>query len=251
LQTIRAAFTQVKHYTLSGVWRWLRRRVGVKLRSGQVQQFSPDPRYRRKVRRLLQCLKEVERNPRETVLLFFDEKGYCVWPDRGMTWAEPAPVAPPQAERQKSNNGLWRIVGSLNAWTGQVLYLDNYIIGRKKIIEMYRRIAQAYRHAKKIFVVQDNWSIHTHEEVIAALKDFPKIEPVWLPTYAPWLNPIEKLWRWLVVTVLKMHRLAGNWPALHERVNAFLDQFLRGSRKLLAYVGLLGDGRLARALHGP
>ena len=30
-----------------------------------------------------------------------------------------------------------------------------------------------------------------------ALFQWPRIEPVWLPTYAPWLNPIEKLWRWL------------------------------------------------------
>jgi hypothetical protein len=43
-----------------------------------------------------------------------------------------------------------------------------------------------------IYVVQDNWSIRHHAEVEAALSDLPQIEPVWLPTYAPWLNPIEK-----------------------------------------------------------
>lgn len=191
------------------------------------------------------------RHPQDIVLLFLDEKGYSVWPDPARDWAEGAPANPPRADRQKSNNGLWRIVGCLNAWTGKLLYLDNYIVGRQKIIEMYGRIANAYRRAKKIYVVQDNWSIHTHEEVLAALHAYPKIKPVWLPTYAPWLNPIEKLWRWLVETILKMHRLAGDWPELHKRVNAFLDQFLRGSLKLLDYVGLLGDGRLAQALHSP
>lgn len=249
LRTIRATFEEVRNYTLSGVWRWLHRRVGVKLRSGQVQQFSPDPQYLTKLRRLLRCLKEVAQNPKQTVLLFLDEKGYSVWPDPAKTWAVPAPAEPPEAERQKSNNGLWRIIGSLNAWTGKLIYLDSYVVGRAKVIEMYRRISEAYPRAKTIYVVQDNWSIHTHDDVLTVLKAYPKIKPIWLPTYAPWLNPIEKLWRWLVETVLKMHRLASDWSALRHQVNSFLDQFIKGSRKLLHYVGLLGDGQLARALN--
>jgi hypothetical protein len=71
---------------------------------------------------------------------------------------------------------------------------------------------------------------------------------VWLPTYAPWLNPIEKLWRWLRQDVLKMHRLAAYWPELRRRVNTFLDQFADGSADLLRYVGLSGDGKLASAI---
>ena len=67
-------------------------------------------------------------------------------------------------------------------------------------------------------MIQDNWSIHTHADVLAALERWPRIEPVWLPTYAPWLNPIEKLWRWLRQDVLKLHRLAGDWAGA-GRVN--------------------------------
>ena len=89
------------------------------------------------------------------------------------------------------------------------------------------------------------------EALMASLETLPRLEPVWLPTYAPWLNPIEKLWRWLKETIIKMHRLASDWPALHQRVNDFLQQFVRGSRTLLRYVGLLGEGQLAQALHFP
>jgi hypothetical protein len=73
------------------------------------------------------------------------------------------------------------------------------------------------------------------------LADWPRSEPVWLPTYAPWLSPIEKLWRWLCQAVLKMHRLTGDWPELHQRVNTFLDQFATGSTAysvMLAYWGM-------------
>ncbi len=104
-------------------------------------------------------------------------------------------------------------------------------------------------------MVQDNWSVHRHDDVLAAVAALPTIEPVWLPTYAPWLNPIEKLWRWLRQTVLRNHRLADDWDLLKQRV---ADAFARvasggtpATTAVLRYVGLLGDGRLARAIRPP
>ena len=251
LRTIRASIKTIQDYTLSGVWRWLRRQLGVKLRSGHVQYFSPDPQYTTKVAKLKRCLRTVARNPKDTVLLFIDEMGYSTWPDAASDWSASAPAKAPEADRQKSGNGMWRVIGSLNAWTGKVTSLDNYIVGRRQLIQMYDRIAKAYPRAETIYVVQDNWSIHRHPDVMTALKAWPQIKPVWLPTYAPWLNPIEKLWRWLKETVTKMHHLANDWPALHQRVNDFLKQFAKGSKRLLQYVGLLGDGQLAQALQAP
>ena len=96
--------------------------------------------------------------------------------------------------------------------------------------------------------MQDNWSIHRHEDVQVALHSIPQIVPVWLPTYAPWLNPIEKLWRWLRQDVLKLHRSAEDWPALRQQVRFFLDQFSAGSHALLHSVGLRGAGKLAQAV---
>jgi transposase len=81
-------------------------------------------------------------------------------------------------------------------------------------------------------VIQDNWSIPTHPDVLEALQAWPQVEPMWLPTYAPWLNPIAKLWRWLKQDVLKRHRLAESWEAVRGRVRQFLDQFAHGSQRL-------------------
>lgn len=44
LRTIRASVRWLSGYTLSGVWRLLER-LGLGLRSGRVQQYSPDPDY--------------------------------------------------------------------------------------------------------------------------------------------------------------------------------------------------------------
>ena len=180
-----------------------------------------------------------------------DEMGYYRWPKEGPSWARAAPHPAPLADRDGPNTKQWRVSGALNALTGRVDYLDAYIIGREKVIVFYRQLVAAYPDARRIYLVQDNWSIHTHEDVQAALSDLPQIEPVWLPTYAPWLNPIEKLWRLLREQVLTLHRLAGDWQALRERVNAFLSQFAEAADELLHYVGLRGKGKLAQALADP
>jgi transposase len=151
--------------------------------------------------------------------------------------------------RRAGNNQQWRTIGALNALTGQVNYLDGYIVGRRQVIQFYAQLNHTYAELDRLYVSQDNWNIHTHPDVLSAVAQYPRITPVWLPTYAPWLNPIEKLWRWLRQDVLKMHRWVENWPQVKQRVHDFLDQFAQGSPDLLRYVGLVGKGKLATVLN--
>jgi transposase len=74
-------------------------------------------------------------------------------------------------------------------------------------------------------------------EVLAAAAA-QQLSPLFFPTYASWLNPIEKLWRWLKQDVLHVHNLAHNLDELRRLVAAFLDPFRLGSSALLRYVGL-------------
>jgi transposase len=246
LRAIGASIAGWEDLSRSGVWRALQR-LDLTLRAAAVQQFSPDPDYAAKAAALLTCVREAAAAPAAVAVLFLDETGYTRWPEPARTWSPAAPAARPVAARAGSKQQLWRLVGALNALTGQVDYDDNYIIGRKQLSAFYHQLDQRYPAAQRIYVVQDNWSIHTHPDVLATLADLPRLQPVWLPTYSPWLNPIEKLWRWLRQSVLTLHRLAGDWPALRERVRTFLDQFAAGSPDLLHYVGLRGDGKLAQA----
>jgi hypothetical protein len=246
LRRVRDSFDWLHGYTLSGVWRVLRR-LKIGWRAGRPQRFSPDPAYADKVTHLLACLQAAARYPQQTVVLFLDEMGFFRWPDSGQDWMPLAP-APPRLVACANNNRQWRIIGVLNALTGQVNYLDNYIVGRKVVGQMYHYINHLYPHAEQIYIVQDNWSIHNHAEVLAELDSLPRLETVWLPTYAPWLNPIEKLWRWLRQDVLRLHPWAADWDRLLQQVHTFLDQFAQPSPHLLRYVGLLGDGKLATAI---
>jgi len=243
LRTIRASVDWLTDYTVSGVWRLLQS-CGLGLHTSCARLFSPDPAYRSKVRRLHRSLRDAARHPDTVVALFLDEFGYQRWPEVAPTWGLEAAVA-----QRAGNNPQWRTSGALNALTGQVNYLDGYIVGRQQVIQFYSRLDRAYPEVSLIYVIQDNWNIHTHPDVLTALAGYPRIKPVWLPTYAPWLNPIEKLWRWLRQDVLKMHRWVEDWPQVKQRVHDFLDQFAHGSAALLRYVGLKGKGKLATVIN--
>jgi transposase len=242
LRTIRASVEWLTAYTVSGVWRVLHA-CGLGLHAACARLFSPDPDYRSKVRRLHRCLRDAARHPDTVVALFLDEFGYQRWPEVAPTWGVEAAVA-----QRAGNNQQWRTIGALNALTGQVNYLDGYIVGRAQVSAFYTQLDRAYPAVDLIYVIQDNWNIHTHPDVMTALARYPRIKPVWLPTYAPWLNPIEKLWRWVRQDVLKMHRWVEDWPRVKQRVHNFLDQFAHGSQDLLRYVGLVGKGQLATVI---
>jgi putative transposase len=174
-----------------------------------------------------------------------DELGYSRWPAAAPDWMRAAPDAPTLARRAGPTNRQQRLIGARNARTGQGDSRDNYLVGREQVLAVYRQLARRYAQVKRVDVVQANGAIHHHVDVQAALADRPRRELVGLPTYAPWLNPIAKLWRWWRQDVLKLHRLADDWHTLRERVSAFLDQFAAGSHALLRSTGLIGDGHLA------
>jgi DDE superfamily endonuclease len=244
LRTIRASVDWLTDYTMSGVGRVLQS-CGVGLHTSCARLFSPDPDYGSKVRRLHRCLRDAARHPAMVVALFLDEFGYQRWPEVAPRWGVEAAVA-----QRAGNNQQWRTIGALNALTGQVNDLDGYIVGRQQVSQFYGLLNRAYpKTVERIYVIQDNWNIHTHPDVLTALATYPRITPVWLPTYAPWLNPIEKLWRWLRQDILKMHRWVEDWPHVKQRVQDFLDQFAQGSAALLRYVGLKGQGKLATVLN--
>src|SRR4051794_8664238 len=129
LRAIRVTIDPFRDMTLSGVWRALGRcRAG--LRSGLVQQYSPDPEYASKRDNLYKLMGEAAAAPGRIELVFLDEMGYARWPGPARDWTACAPGGPPLADRAESPNRLWRIIGAMSALTGRVDFLDDYIVGR-------------------------------------------------------------------------------------------------------------------------
>jgi transposase len=227
---------------------------------GRDHLHSPDPLYQEKVSYLATVKARVAAAGDAAVLLYGDEVTYYRQPSIGYGYAEGG-RAEPRAERSTRSNSTTRVIGALDAATGRVSSHQQAKIGVPTLIRFFRDLVAAYPN-QRIFLVLDNWPVHYHPDVLAALEPqtspFPFFRPpswpdqpsprakrlnlpiqlVPLPTYAPWLNPIEKLWRWLKQDVLHLHRSADNVPALRSLVLDFLARFKDGSADLLRYVGI-------------
>src|SRR5258706_797885 len=207
LRRIRASVPVVATYSLSGVWRVVHRaRLG--LRTARLQLYSPDPQYLPKVARLERCRREAARAPEAVALVFVDEMGSSRWPEAAPDWMLAAPDAPTLARRAGPTNRQQRLIAALNALTGQVDYLDNYLVGRQQVIAFYQQLDRTYAGVERVYLVQDHWSIHQHDDVQAVLAGLPRLGPGWLPTLAPRLQPIRKVWPLLGPGVPNVDRLA-------------------------------------------
>ncbi len=198
---------------------------------------SPDPEFRAKWQAILRAFMEAASQPDEVVILFLDELTYYRQPSKAPAY-HPQGKTQPLAVQVAGYNTKTRLVAALNGLTGRVTYMQRSKIGKEALAAFYAQVRAAYPDAKKIYVVQDNWPVHMLPEVLQALQAH-RLTPLFLPTYATWLNPIEKLWRWLKQDVLHLHRLAHKLDQLRQLVIEFLEQFRDGSDALLCYVGLL------------
>jgi transposase len=200
---------------------------------------SPDPAYRAKWTAILRAFTDAVEHPDEAVLVFLDEVSYYRQPTSACAY-HPSGKQLPYAQQVARANTRTRIVAVLNALSGQVTYLQRSKIGSTALQAFYATVRATYPHAKRLYVVQDNWPVHKLPEVLHAMQDHT-ITPLFLPTYASWLNPIEKLWRWLRQDILHLHPLAQDLDTLRAHVCTFFDAFATGSDAVLRYVGLLLD----------
>lgn len=247
------------------------KRLHIHYKRGRDYVHSPDPDYVGKLREVHLHVQELPTLHGLFVVLFQDELTYYRQPTLARAYEHAGPRQP-LARRSYRANTHRRVVATLEAFTGQVVYHQGAVIGVKELIRFYEQVVAMYASARTIYLVQDNWPVHFHPDVLAALEPQqcpwpyhrPKhwsLEPspnarrlhlpiqiLPLPTYASWANPIEKLWRWLKQDVLHLHRDADQWSELQSRVGRFLDQFGHGSTALLRYVGLQDLSKLYRKL---
>jgi hypothetical protein len=247
----------------------LLRRLGISYKRGREYVHSPDPDYTAKLAWLRELQHRITRPDGPEVLLFQDECTYYRQPTVAPAYAGQG-TEQALARRSHAANTATRIAAALDAVTGRVVAVQKAHITVAGLVAFYRKLRAAYPAAQRLYVVQDNWPVHFHPDVLVALEPqetpFPYYRPgnwptvpsptaqrrwgdlqlpiqlVPLPTYASWLNYIEKLWRWGRQEVLHLHPWADCLPTLRREFLAFLAQFADGSQALLRYVGLLSPG---------
>ena len=263
LRTLGQVVPWLEDLSVPGIHQILSR-VGISYKRARDYVRSPDADYAEKLSRIQQVLAEVSQETPETcVVLYQDEFSFYLQPTVAKDWAQTG-TKTPLARQSYLPQKVCYGIGALNPHTGDVVYQQVKKCTVAALHTFYTAICDRYPKAERISVIQENRAIHFHANLMAALlpqtTPFPKptpsnwtgtpskkigtlaklpIEIVQLPTYAPWTNPIEKLWRWVRQSVIHLHRLSNDWQTLQNKVSAFMEQFKGGSQDLLHYVGLL------------
>ena len=241
LADLRRAAPSLAGYSLSGVSRLLGR-LGVRRARGRLHVHSPDLEYAAKRALVDAAVREARERPDRVRVFYGDECGLYRQPTLAATYAPKGEE--PLARLSHRANTCHRVAGALDAVTGRVVWTGQARVRVPALRRFLRALRAAAPAAARLVLVWDNWPVHRHPDVLAEAGRLG-IELLWLPTYAPWLNPIEKLWRLLKQDHLHHHRLADDWDALRAQIAAALDRYGDGPAAaperlaLLRYAGLL------------
>ncbi|ECG5959209.1 IS630 family transposase [Salmonella enterica] len=108
------------------------------------------------------------------------------------------------------------LAGVLHSGTGRVHYVSGSSKSSDLFISLLETLRRTYRWAKTITLVADNYIIHKSRKVERWLEENPKFRLLFLPTYSPWLNPIERLWLSLHETITRNHQCRYMWQLLKQ-----------------------------------
>jgi len=144
-----------------------------------------------RVSKLAQIRHLSETLPQNAALFFADELDIHLLAKLGYEWmlkgTQRAVMTP--GTNQKSY-----LAGALNVVTGKLLHVVGEQKNRWLFLELLKVIERACPAAKftKIYIVVDNYRIHTAQAVVEWLAQHPRFELVFLPSYCPQANPIER-----------------------------------------------------------
>jgi len=137
------------------------------------------------------------------------------------------------------SNTRMRVVAFMEAVTGRVFSWDVPQVSVKRLAQCVSRVSAAFpQQVESIYIVWDNWLVHEHPTVQAALRKDERIHVLPLPTYAPWLNAIEKLWRLVRQEVAHAHPWCDDFNTFRATIMGKFAEFDHGSPRLLRYCGL-------------
>lgn len=189
-------------------WVWRRARPTLHIR---------DPRYPVRMGAINRALAKAART--DTAVLYVDEVDIHLNPKLGALWcrrSEQVAIPTPGKNRKRY------LAGALDAHRGTVLYTERETKNTDLFLSLLEAIERQYAPCfRRLYVVLDNYGIHSSRLARAWLAHHPRVRLLFQPAYHPWVNAIERLWKALHDTVTRNHRYAT------------LDQLMQAVRRFL------------------
>jgi putative transposase len=167
--------------------RWLHR-LGWVWKRAQLVARNDDPEWSEKLARIRHTLATLEKR---AVVLFADELDLHLLPKVGYQWM---PQGTTVKLRTPGQNQKHYLAGALELKTGRMVHC----VGGRKTNALFRALLDClerwYPKARfdKVYVVVDNYVIHKAKAVEQWLAAHPRFTLLFLPTYCPQANPIER-----------------------------------------------------------
>ena len=181
---------------------------------------EPDPEEYQQKKNALVTYRQQEEDG-EIDLRYFDISGFCLVPYIPYAWQEKGhPILLDTDAHSKRLN----VVGFLNRQNDLQTYTIEGRIDSEVIIACIDDFCQ-YIH-KKTVIVMDQSSLHTSKEFTTKLAEWhdKNVEIFYLPPYAPELNLIEILWRFMKYEWIELWAYKS-WEHLVEYVENILKKF--------------------------
>lgn len=196
-------------------WEWKRAKVVAK---------DDDPQRVEKLARIRSAVEQVRA---DGALVFADELDLSLLPKVGYQWM---PKGTQVEVMTPGTNEKRYLAGALDITTGTITHCVWYSKVTGLFLDLLQTLDQTYspRAFSRLVVVADNAKIHHATEVAQWLAAHPRFELLYLPTYCPRANPIERAFgdvhdkctrnhtrkrMWHLVQDVKQHlHVNGPWP---------------------------------------
>ena len=127
-------------------------------------------------------------------------------------------------------------IGAVNYHTGETVVLFRRHKRRREIAKLLQALVDKHPTGT-IYVAWDNADTHQNDEVEAVVRAVAgRLVLLYLPTYSPWLNPIEMVWRHFRREVTHCE-LFKTMQALLAAAYAFFDRSNQCPQKILSVIG--------------
>jgi transposase len=197
---------RVRGYLHQLGWRWARPRL--------APARAHDPEAATKLAGIQTAKEAVARGLGH--LLYVDETDLHLLPVVRAMWMKGPRVRVPTP----GQNARHAFFGALEAATGHWHWADHPTKRAVHCVAFLEQLAAAYP-TEPLYLVLDNAPIHTAKVVHAWLDEHPRVQALWLPTYAAHqANPTERIWG-LLKTDIAANRLAGNMAELVSAARQF------------------------------
>lgn len=132
-------------------------------------------------------------------------------------------------------------IGAIDYHRGETVVLFRRRKRRCEIAELLQALVDKHPTGT-IYVAWDNAGTHEDDEVEAVVRAAAgRLILLYLPTYSPWLNPIEMLWRHFRREVTH-GELFANMQALLKAAQDFFARYNQQPQRLLSVIGSHATG---------